>query len=146
MVVLIRQARGAEQERLREIALAAKSNWGYDPDLVRAWVDGLLFEGGTERWVAEADGEAAGWASLLPPADGTCVLEDLWVAPTWMHRGIGRQLFRAVAERARRLGADKLCWSADPNAVGFYEQLGAHIVGETIGEWGRPLPTMEIAL
>jgi hypothetical protein len=35
--IRIRNARADEFERLREIAIAAKGHWGYEPALVREW-------------------------------------------------------------------------------------------------------------
>jgi hypothetical protein len=37
-------------------------------------------------------------------------------------------------------------WEADPNAVPFYERMGGRRVGETTGDWGRPLPVMRLEL
>jgi len=146
MGLLIRAAEPADGPRLREVAFAAKARWGYETELVRGWADGLDLEGAEERWVAEEGGAVVAWASLVPPADGVCVLDDLWVDPAASGRGIGSRLFALAAARAGELGARRLEWDSDPNATGFYEKLGARRLGERVGEWGRPLPTMGIEL
>ena len=65
--------------------------------------------------------------------------------PDVMGRGVGRELF----ERAKALGAgcSRMEWEADPNAVPFYEHLGATVVRDSPPtEWGRVLPVMAVSL
>lgn len=76
-----------------------------------------------------------------------CVLEDLWVDPPAMGRGIGARLFRRAVERARACGATRLEWEAEPNAVGFYEKMGGSVLRDSEpSEWGRVLPVMGVSL
>jgi GNAT superfamily N-acetyltransferase len=144
---MIRRARPAEDDRLREIAIAAKAHWGYELEQVRAWAAQLDFSAaGQEFYVAEADGQAAAFMSLIPQGE-VCVLEDLWVDPTAMGQGVGAALFRFGAERAAELGAQTMEWEAEPNAVGFYERMGGRYVRDSEpSEWGRILPVMAITL
>src|SRR5436853_1332947 len=88
-VVSIRAAQPADYERLRELTFESKVHWGYDRDFVRRWADGLGFDGDEERWVAEVEGEIVAWAALVPVSDGVVVLDDLWVDPAAIGRGIG---------------------------------------------------------
>ena len=145
-VVTVRAAGPADHERLRDLTFESKAHWGYDRDFVRRWTEGLSFESGQERWVAEEDGEIVGWAGLVLPAEGVAVLDDLWVTPAAMGRGLGRQLFRLAADRARELGAERLEWGADPNAVGFYEKMGGRKLRDHVTEWGRVAPWMGLEL
>jgi GNAT superfamily N-acetyltransferase len=146
----VRRAAAGDERRLREITIASKGHWGYDPERVRAWVDGLdlpsRIASSRELHVAEADGDVVSWAELLPPADGVCVLDHLWVDPPWIGRGIGTRLLEVAAERARGLGATLLKIESEPNAVGFYTVLGARHVRDETSSWGRPLPVLELAL
>lgn len=148
--VKIRPAQADEARRLREIAHAAKGHWGYDPTLVRDWALTLDFRldaiPDRELFVAELDGSAVGLASIQLPGP-TVVLEDLWIDPPAMGRGLGSRLVRHAADRARQLGATRLIWEAEPNAIEFYERLGARQVGESEpGVWGRRLPLMALEL
>jgi GNAT superfamily N-acetyltransferase len=147
--VLVRPADPGEGERLREVAVAAKSHCDYDPERVEQWAaDGDFSPKGLseEVYVAEIDGRAVGWASLIPKGD-VCCLDDLWVEPRWMGKGVGARLFRHAAERARRLGGRVLEWEAEPNAVGFYERMGArHLRDGDTSAWGRVLSVMGIEL
>src|SRR3954468_1671874 len=109
----IREGRPDEFEQLREIAEAAKAHWGYELARVRERVEAGGFEPESLSarlvYVAEAEGEAVGWAALIPRGE-IGWLEDLWVEPQWIGRGIGRLLFEHVVDRARDLGARRLEW------------------------------------
>jgi GNAT superfamily N-acetyltransferase len=142
----VRAAGVADEERLRQLTFESKAHWGYDRDLVRSWADGLSFPGDCERWLAETDGELLGWAGLSPPADGVAVLDHLWVDPAWMRRGVGSRLFRLAADRAQELGAQRMEWSAEPNALGFYEKMGGRKVRDHVTDWGRLAPWMGLDL
>lgn len=142
----IRAARASDVERVREITFAAKAHWGYDPAFVRRWADGLSFDSRRERWVAEVEGAPVAWAALIVPAGGVAVLDDLWVDPPWLGRGLGSRLFGVAAERARELGAASLEWGAEPNAVGFYEKVGGRRLRDHVTEWGRVAPWMGLEL
>jgi GNAT superfamily N-acetyltransferase len=146
----IRPGRPQEGERLREIALVAKAHWGYDEDWVRGWaaegdfsLEALVAK---PVLVAELGGRAIGFASLIPQGE-VCVLDDLWVDPDWIRRGIGTRLFEASAERALDLGAARLEWEAEPNAVGFYEKLGGRYLRDSPPtELNRVIPVMGLEL
>ena len=142
----VRSAAAADQPRMREIACASKGHWGYDSDRVRMWAAALEYPAHREHWVAEVDGAIVAYASLLPPDQGVCELDDLWVDPPFIGRGIGSTLFAHAVDRARDLGAQAVRLEAEPNALGFYEQQGAQVVGTSIGSWGRELPVMELEL
>jgi GNAT superfamily N-acetyltransferase len=131
----------SDTERLREIAFAAKAHWGYDIARVREWSDTIDFDDGRELLVEDD----VAWASLVPGGE-VCVLEDLWVDPPAMGRGLGTRLFRRALERARELGATRLEWEAEPNAVGFYEKMGGRPIGERMSSWGRLLSVMGVDL
>jgi len=142
----LRPAVPDDYERVRELTHESKAHWDYDRDFVRRWADALSFESDRERWVAELDGEIVAWAAIVPPAQGVVVLDDLWVDPDWMGRGLGSRLFRLAADRARELGAVRLEWGAEPNAVGFYEKVGGQKLRDHLTEWGRWVPWMGLDL
>ena len=148
--VLFRAPRPPEGERLREIAIASKAHWDYDLDFVRQWAargdfsaEGLRAK---EMQVAEVDGQVVAWAALLPRGDVIC-LDDLWVEPEWIGKGVGTLLFHWAVERGRALGGKRLEWQAEPNSVGFYEKVGGRYLrdGEPTS-WGRVLPVMGLEL
>jgi GNAT superfamily N-acetyltransferase len=148
--VTVRAVRLDEGERLRTIAAAAKAHWGYDADFVRAWAARGDFSPvglrAKEVYVADVDDGAVAWAALEPRRE-VMWLDDLWVDPPWIGRGIGSLLFRHAVEPARRLGRARLEWQAEPSSVGFYEKVGGRYLrdGEPTS-WGRVLPVMGLEL
>ena len=146
MSVSIRPGAADEGARLKEIAIAAKGFWGYEPARVREWADKGDFS--PQRlseltvFVAEADARPIGWCSLIPRGE-LCWLEDLWIDPAWIGKGVGTRLFVRAAEHAKELGAVRMEWEAEPNAIGFYAKLGAIYLREgEETEWGRTLSVM----
>lgn len=117
-------------------------------DAVRAWAARGDFSpaGMQSKWflVAEAERRAIGFASLLDRGE-VAVLDDLWIEPAWMRRGVGTALFDACATEARRRGASRLEWEAEPNALGFYEKLGGRYIRDSDKTpFGRVIPVMGV--
>ncbi len=93
-----------------------------------------------EAMIAEADGEAIGYAIYFPTFSSFLAiqgiwLEDIYVRPSHRKAGAGRALLAAVAARLRERGGQRLEWAAlDWNelALGFYRGLGAQAQKEWI--------------
>jgi GNAT superfamily N-acetyltransferase len=148
--VRLRVAHPGEGRELQEIAVASKAHWGYDLAWVRQWAGAGDFSPAglreKEVVVAEVSGSPVGWSALIPRGD-VCWLEDLWVRPEWIGKSVGTFLFRRATERAAELGASRLEWEADPNAVGFYERMGGRYVRDSEPtELGRVIPVMALDL
>ena len=148
--VAIRRPSPQEGERLREIMIASKGYWGYGPELVRDWAASVDLSPEALRtsnvYVAEAEGRLVGWTGVVLKAD-VCWLDDLWIEPGWIGRGIGGKLFRHAAEVGRGHGLARMEWEAEPNSIGFYEKMGGRYVRETEpNEWGRTLAVMAVDL
>lgn len=137
---------------LTKITLAAKRHWNYPEKWMQLWIPELTFSAeyisANEVWLAVADKISVGYYSFKQD-DNSLWLENLWVLPEYMGRGIGRQLFEHALEKSRMRGASILKIEADPNAQRFYEKMGAHKSGEHQYELDgqlRVLPIMEISL
>jgi GNAT superfamily N-acetyltransferase len=124
----IRAAVEADAAHLSALALRAKAQWGYAPEVLEAWRSELAITPDTIRskptFVAVLEEKIAGFYSLLP-SQTSWELAHLWVSPESMHRGIGRALLTHAVETARRGGAFEVTVDADPNAEPFYVQSGA---------------------
>lgn len=151
-MTLIRPVEPEEADLLTVIALAAKRHWGYPERWIEIWTPQLTFTPEyfetNESWVAVVDGIPVGFYTLLE-IRGIAILENLWVMPGFIGKGIGKELFTHAAELARQRGYQVLQLDADPNAAGFYEKMGMHKVGERHSEVdGQPriLLVMEMKL
>jgi GNAT superfamily N-acetyltransferase len=94
--------------------------------------DGLA-EGRTH--VAEENGDVVGFATWAE-TDGGMELEDLFVDPTWMRRGIATSLVNCIADLLRSRGADALEVTASPDALAFYRAVGFVDIGVTETAFG----------
>lgn len=151
-MICIRKVRPEEADVMTRIALSAKAYWGYPDRWMEIWEPQLTFSPEyfeeNESWALEADNAPAGFYTLREK-DGNSWIENLWVLPEFMGKGIGRRLFLHAAARSRQMGHLVLQLEADPNALGFYEKMGMRKVGERLYEVEghlRFLPLMEIDL
>ena len=93
-----------------------------------------------ETYVAELEGRVVGWTSV-GWRHGVWWMDDLWVLPAFMRRGIGSALFGHVATRGREKGASALELESDANATEFYERMGGrHVRDSEPTIWGPGLP------
>ncbi len=121
-------------ERDRELMLA-------HPELVGPTEEAVA--GGLTRVAVAPDGTILGFATARRLERGALELEDLFVDPDWMRRGVGRRLVGDVVARARREGIDRIEVTANPHADAFYRSVGFVHVGETETQFG-PAARMEL--
>lgn len=152
MEIEIRRAYHQDAKALTEIALAAKSHWGYPERWMQIWRPELTFDPEyfelNESWAASIEDQWVGFYTLLEK-DGNAWLENLWVMPAQIGQGIGSALFNHALRLSKERGYHVLRLESDPNAVGFYKKMGAHQIGERHSEIeGQPriLPLMELKL
>ncbi len=150
MDVQIRRALPEEADALTEIAHAAKRHWGYPENWIQHWKADLTitpeFIAKNEMYVAVIGTEIIG-CSAIAFSDSVAELEHMWIRPEHMGGGIGRALLRHIKQRAEELKIPLLEISADPNAEGFYERMGAKRIGEDHSQIeGQPrvLPRMSV--
>ena len=148
----IRRAFREETTALSQIAFAAKAIWGYPKRWLEIWKPQLTFGPEyfeeNESWVAETNGVPVAFYTLQEK-DGNAWLENLFVSPELIGKGVGKKLFLHAVELSRRRGYLTLQLEADPNAVGFYEKMGMYKIGERhskVDSQPRLLPIMEIKL
>jgi ribosomal protein S18 acetylase RimI-like enzyme len=151
-MISIRRIDPREANALTHIALAAKAYWGYPERWMEIWKPQLTFVpeyfDRNENWAAIIDETLIGFYTV-EDRNGIAWLENLWVLPEYIGKGVGKALFLHAADLSRLRGNLHLQLEADPNAVGFYEKMGMYKVGERHSEVdGQPrvLPIMEIRL
>jgi GNAT superfamily N-acetyltransferase len=101
-------------------------------------------------YVAEENGAVVGFATWAEPAgaaepDRTAELEDLFVDPPWMRRGIATALVNRIADVLRAEGTERLELTASPDALGFYRAVGFTDGGVTETAFGSA-PRMLLTL
>jgi GNAT superfamily N-acetyltransferase len=136
----VRQATIGDLSELRRIyRRASLSNEGDRPALLAhpsvLEYSGVAVAEGRTRVAIIPAGEAVGFASIAFSGD-VVELEDLFVEPEWMNRGVGRGLVVDAVERARDLGARRIEVTANPHALGFYTKTGFVLDGDVETRFG----------
>lgn len=151
-MISIRRVDPQEANILTQIALSAKRHWGYPERWMEIWTPQLTFTSEyfeeNESWVAMDNDQCVGFYTLQDQ-QGNVWLENLWVLPAYIGKGIGKRLFIHAQDLVCQRGYKTLQLEADPNAMGFYEKMGMRKIGERQSEVdGQPrsLPIMEMTL
>jgi GNAT superfamily N-acetyltransferase len=147
MVIRIRPARPEDRDALGALKLRSSLAWGDHVEALRALPEAgqVPAEHLPSVFVAELDGEIAGFATVLPRGDGEAELEDLFVDPDCWRRGIGARLVAEAERRATALGTRALHVIASERARAFYERCGFRVVGTAMTAFA-PAPEMRKTL
>jgi GNAT superfamily N-acetyltransferase len=148
IVITFRRASPEAADELTLLTLASKAHWGYDAAFMEVARPSLTVTPGyletNDCWVAEIEGKTVGWLSLVPMPDGL-LLDNFFLLPANIGSGVGRLMWEEAVQRARAQGAKRMTLEADPNASGFYQRMGARLMGSvTAPDTGRELPVYEI--
>jgi GNAT superfamily N-acetyltransferase len=133
---VIRLARAQELPALVELERRASARFADVAGLAH-WVDDITelsdLEPAVARemvWVAEVDGERAGWC-YASPVDDSLFVEEVDVVPEYGRRGIGRALLDTVAAAAGERGLAAVTLTTDAHVPWngpWYEKLGFAVV------------------
>ena len=125
----IRPATARDATSIADVWLASwRATFEFEPahpdEDVRRWVrDELLLE--AEIWVAVDPGDGDRVIALLGLSD--TMVEQLYVHPDWIGRGVGHELLE-LAKRRRPHGLELYCFAANDRARRFYERNGFEAV------------------
>jgi len=105
------------------------------PDKVTIDLNGMV--AGKQHFsalIARYEGKAVGFASFFYAwyswSGKAIYLDDLYVQQTCRNQGVGKMLFDAVIETAKKENCIKLRWQVsnwNKNAIEFYQKMGAEI-------------------
>jgi GNAT superfamily N-acetyltransferase len=117
---------------------ASLSTPGYREDLLAHPEFLILGPEGLDQgrtYVAEQDGSVVGFATWVD-TDGTIELEDLFVEPDWMRRGIATALVHRISDVLKARGVERIEVTANPDALEFYRSAGFVECGVAETEFG----------
>jgi GNAT superfamily N-acetyltransferase len=136
---LVRVADVADLEVICDLFRRSSLSNAGDREVLLANPEALAFDGGSIREgrtrVAVDRGRIVGFATTLV-GDGVVELEDLFVHPGWMRRGVARALVRDARSEAQAGGSDRIEVTANPHALDFYNAVGFVADGPTSTEFG----------
>ncbi len=146
----IRTAKPSEQELLGELHRRSSYVWEDDRANLEAHPDalGIAYEAIVDGRVRVAVGQArrlVGFSVVVYAADGVCELDDLFVDPDVIRRGIGRELVEDAAARACAAGCREMTVVAHPRNFAFYGSV-QFIPGEPVTTRFGPATRLRRAL
>jgi len=140
---LIRPAVISEQKDLEDLQRRASLTNVGDRDALLAHPDAIVLPpeqiAAGAVFVLERKGVIAGFAALLPRADGDAELDALFVEPTMRRCGIGRSLVEHCSKVARSQGSTFLHVVGNPHAEDFYIACGFKLIGMAETRFGPGL-------
>jgi len=140
VTVVIRDSVPADLDALRDVYRRSSLSNDDDRASLLAHPEVLEFPGpatddGRTRVAVTGDGRLVGFATTLIAGDAA-ELDDLFVDPGWMRRGIGRALVLDAIEIARDRGAGRVEVTANPHALVFYQRAGFTVDHEVQTQFG----------
>jgi ribosomal protein S18 acetylase RimI-like enzyme len=146
--VLIRDATVDDLSALRDVFRRASLTNVRDRDVLLAHPAALDY---SDEWVvhgltrvAVITDRVVGFATAVPDGDHA-ELEDLFVAPEQMRRGIARALIADAVERMRAAGVTRIDVTANEHAAAFYDAVGFLTTGAAETEFG-PAPRLMLGI
>jgi GNAT superfamily N-acetyltransferase len=145
----IRPATQGDLDALRGIFRRASLTNEGDRDSLLASPEALDWDGdrideGRTRVAVDEDGRLLGFATVVD-VEGGRELEDLFVDPDAMRRGVATELVADAVLDANRAGARWIEVTGNEHAAAFYASVGFRRVGEQQTRF-RPAPRLRLDL
>ena len=139
---------------LSALAFRSKAHWGYSPQFMQSCKSELTYRPhqiADKKFsfaIAQDGQETVGFYGLARTTAQRFELDALFVEPSHIGRGVGRQLIKHAIELAAAELATSILIQGDPNAEKFYLAAGAIRIGdrESASIPGRSLPLFEICV
>lgn len=148
---VLRRARPEDAAALSDVAFRSKAFWGYPPEFMEACREDLTVRpedvARDPYFLVEEAGRVLGFYNLKETARGA-ELQNLFVAPEAIGRGLGRQLWAHLRQEALARGLSAVLIDSDPHAEAFYLRMGARRIGSAPSSVfpGRELPLLRYDL
>jgi len=147
----IEKATIQDSKLLTELTIRSKSYWDYGQKQIEAWKSELSVP---ETYIVEKNvykltnnNTIIGYYSFYELNQSDVKLENLFVDPESIGKGIGKRLMVDCIKRVKNLSYTKIILDADPNAENFYKKLGFTVIGKLeTSIKNRYLPIMELLI
>ena len=145
-----RTAKQNEAKAISELAINSKAYWGYSSkfmDECKAELSHTPEQLINEEYIynVAVKGESiVGFYKLVNILQETILLEALFIEPSMIGCGLGRNLYEHAKQVCSDKGAVYIEVQSDPNSEGFYKTVGMNVTGKAQSESiaGRYLPTL----
>jgi len=145
----IEKAISSDHQILTEITKKSKAYWGYSDEQIENWSQFLTV---TPTYIETnlvykltIEDKLAGYYSFLYEDETTVKLDNLFVLPEYIGKGLGRILMNHFLLGIDKTIVDKITLNSEPNAELFYTKLGFIKTGEIeTSIKNRYMPIMEL--
>lgn len=151
----IRRAIEKDLEKLNWLLRASKAYWGYD----EIYLASFMQEMAMTPWYLERYGcwighdkqkfiGFYGFGQEIQRGSVSWELDYFFIDPECVGKGYGRKLWKAALQTAKELGVASFKVWGDVHAKGFYEKMGATLIGEEVSslQGGVLLPIYKVVL
>ena len=147
----ISKATTDDAEILTNITKKSKSHWGYSNEQIESWSSQLTI---TTNYIETnkiyklvINDLVVGYYSYVILEENVVQLDNLFVLPEYIRKGLGTFLMSDFLDRCKALKFQKVVLDADPNAENFYKKNGFKTIGQIeTSIKDRFLPIMELHL
>ncbi len=146
----IEKATVKDAKELTELTIRSKSYWNYGVQQIEEWKNDLTITAGyileKEVYKLFDKNQIIGYYSFFLEQNNTDIkLDNLFVAPNFIGKGIGKKLMIDFFRRILMIKFNRVLLDADPNAENFYSHLGFNVIGKLESSIAnRHLPIMEM--
>jgi GNAT superfamily N-acetyltransferase len=147
--MILEKANSNDNEVLTAITKKSKAYWGYSDEQIKIWSE-LLTITPTDIetklvYKLVIDAKTVGYYSFFYEDEHTIKLDNLFILPEYIGKGLGRILMDDFLILIKRTNVNKIILDSEPNAEMFYAKMGFVKVGEIeTSIKNRYLPIMEL--
>ena len=140
-----------DHEELTEITKKSKAYWGFSNEILHEWeplltVTAEYIEKNTVLKIVQNE-RILGYYSYFFIDENTLKLDNMFILPEFIGKGIGNALMKNFLEKARASTIQKIVLDSEPKAEGFYRKFGFETIGHLASSIkDRYLPIMELRL
>jgi ribosomal protein S18 acetylase RimI-like enzyme len=145
----IEKAISSDHQILTEITKKSKAYWGYSEEQIEKWSKFLsvtpLYIDSSLVYKLTIEDQLAGYYSFLYQDEKTVKLDNLFVLPEYIGKGLGKILMNHFLSVLNKTIVKKVILHSEPNAEQFYAKLGFIKTGEIeTSIKDRFMPLMEL--
>ncbi len=131
---MIISAQANDHIQLTQLTKISKAHWGYSREQMEKWSKELTI---TPDYIAKhkvykflQNENIIGYYSLIVIDQQTIELDNLFIHPSVIGKGIGSTLLQDAINRSKLEGYSVMKLYADPNVTDFYLKKGFEIIGQ----------------
>lgn len=149
--MIIEKAISTDHGTLTEITKKSKAFWGYSEEQIQIWSEFLTVSSGyinsNPVYKLTVEDKIVAYYSFLNEDEKTVKLDNLFVLPEYIGKGLGLLLMEHFLSKIKKTNANKVTLHSEPNAELFYSKLGFVKTGQIkTSIKDRFMPIMELII